>query len=108
MLDRLKHIFKVNLGLPPVVILITVGLLSHLLLNALLRKSPLAAWGLIAPLCLGICLEGYEICVQYRNIGLFAPGNDPLAMIFLRHFVDVLWLLAVPALLVVLELLLRR
>ena len=97
-----------SLGLPPIAVLITVGLLAHILLNALLRKSPLAAWGLLAPLCLGICLESYEIWMQYRKFGLFAPGNDPLAMIMIRHFVDVLWLLAAPTLLVVLAILLRR
>jgi hypothetical protein len=99
-LDRLKHVLTSSLGLPPVVVLTTAGLVAHILLNSLLRKSPLAAYGLIAPLCLGIGLESFEVWQQYRRVGLFAPGNDSLPLIIMRHFVDVLWLMVAPGLLV--------
>ena len=100
MLDRLKTILRDQLGLPSWVVLAAAGLAAHVVLNVLLRKPATSAWGLLAPLTLGALLEAYEIWIQYRNIGLFAPGNDPLIVILGRHGLDVLVMLALPALLV--------
>jgi len=55
---------------------------------------------LLAPVIVGILIEGYEIWVQYRDLGLFASGNDTLAVILLRHGLDILKMLALPVLLV--------
>ena len=101
MITRLKTFLRNDLGLPPWVILALAGCLAHLLLNAILRKPMTSAWGLLGPLAIGIILESYEIWVQYRQLGLFAPGNDPLVAILGRHGLDVLLLLSVPLLIVV-------
>lgn len=80
---------------------IVAGFVAHFALNAVLRKPLTSALGLLAPLALGLALESYEIWVQYRNVGLFAPGNDPVLTILLRHGFDIVKMLAVPLLLVV-------
>lgn len=101
MFDRLKSFFRDTLALPPDLILIIVGLVSHLLLCLLLRKPLNSAWGLLAPTLLGILIESYEIWIHYRDIGLFAPSNDPLEVILLRHSLDIIKMLALPLILVV-------
>jgi hypothetical protein len=100
-LQQIKSLIRDQLGLPPVVVLVVTGCVSHLLLNVLLRKPPSSAWGLLAPGVLGLALESYEIWVQYKSVGLFAPGNDPLLVILWRHGLDILKMLVGPALLVV-------
>ena len=69
--------------------LIVLGLIAHVALTALLRKSPTSAWGLLAPLLLGVALEAYEIWLHYKDIGLFAAENDPVLVILARHALDV-------------------
>ncbi len=101
MLQELKSLLRDRLGLPPVAVHVAVGLLAHLALNLLLRKSATSAWGLLAPLLIGIALESWEIWLQYRDIGLTAAGNDPVLVILARHALDVAAMLAAPALLVV-------
>jgi hypothetical protein len=81
-------------------VLVAVGCLAHVFLNALLRRPIASAWGLLGPLGLGVVLESYEIWVHYRNIGLFAPGNDALITILSRHGLDVASMLIVPFLVV--------
>ena len=99
MLTHLKSTLQQS-GIPPWAVLLAAGLVSHLVLNAVLRKPWTSPWGLLAPLLLGVLIEGYEIWAHYRHIGLFADGNDPLWMILGRHSLDVLKLLALPLLLV--------
>ena len=77
-----------------------LGLVAHVAVNVLLRKPPGSAWGLLAPLTLGLAIEAWEIRVQYGDMGLTAPGNDPLVQILLRHGLDVGLMLAGPVLLV--------
>lgn len=101
MLERLKTILRDQLNLPPSFVLAAAGLVAHIALNALLRKPLTSASGLLAPLAIGVVLEAYEIWIQYRDVGLFAAGNDPLIVILGRHGTDVLIMLAVPVLLVV-------
>ena len=101
MFAQLKSFLRDTLTLPPDLVLVIVGLISHLLLCLLLRKPLNSAWGLLAPIIVGILIEGYEIWVQYRDVGLFAPINDPLAVILLRHGLDILKILVLPILLVV-------
>lgn len=101
MLQQIKVFIRDQLGLPPSAMLIAIGCIAHLALNALLRKSPTSAWGLLAPLSLGVGLESYEIWTHYRGIGLLAPGNDPLIAILARHGRDIVITLAGPLLLVV-------
>ncbi len=60
----------------------------------------LSAWGLLAPLVLGVAIESFEIWRSYGDIGLLAPGNDPLLSIAGRHGMDVLSMLALPLILV--------
>jgi len=96
MLDQLKAVLRDKLGIPTWVVLLAVGLVAHLALNTLLRKPPSSPWGLLAPLTLGIAIEAYEIWLQYRHIGLFAEGNDPVWQILGRHGLDVLKMLALP------------
>jgi len=100
MFVQLKSFLRDTLILPPDLVLVIVGLISHLLLCLLLRKPLNSAWGLFAPITVGILIEGYEIWVQYRDVGLFAPSNDPLAIILLRHGFDILKMLVLPVLLV--------
>jgi hypothetical protein len=100
MLDQLKSFFRDTIALPPDLVLVIVGLIAHLLLCLVLRKPLNSAWGLLAPIIIGIFIEGYEIWVQYRDVGLFAPSNDPLAVILLRHSLDILKMLVLPVLLV--------
>ena len=99
MLAKLKSLVHQS-GIPPWAVLLVVGGASHLALNALLKKPWASPWGLLAPLLLGVLIEGYEIWAHYRHIGLFASGNDPLSMILGKHSVDVLIMLALPLLLV--------
>ena len=101
MLHQLKFIFRDKLGLPPWTVLVAVGCLAHVALNAVLRKPITSGWGLLGPLGLGVAVESYEIWIQYRTIGLFAPNNDPLLTILGRHGLDVLLMLAGPLLLVI-------
>jgi hypothetical protein len=101
MLRDLKSIIRDQLGLPSWSVLIAVGCAAHIVLNTILRKPTTSSWGLIGPVSLGVALETYEIWVQYRHVGLFAPGNDPLLTILGRHGVDVLFMLAGPILIVV-------
>ncbi len=108
MLQQIKFLMRDQLGLPPVAVLVVAGCVAHLLLNVLLRKPLSSAWGLLAPLILGLALESYEIWVQYRNVGLLASGNDPLLAIFIRHGLDILKMLAAPSFLVVLGFLSAR
>ncbi|MBT8445150.1 MAG: hypothetical protein HKN81_09065 [Gammaproteobacteria bacterium] len=100
MLGRIKSLLRDQIGMPATVVLVAVGLLAHLALTLLLRKSPTSALGLLAPLGLGLVIESWEIWVQYRDVGLTAPGNDPVPMIVARHAIDVLKMLAAPATLV--------
>ena len=100
MLQKIKFLIRDQLGLPSTAVLMAVGCGAHLALNALLRKSPTSAWGLLAPLGLGVAIESYEIWLQYKNIGLFAAGNDPVLIILLRHARDIAYMLAGPLILV--------
>jgi hypothetical protein len=100
MLSRIKILLLDQLGLPPTLVLVAIGLLAHVALNLLMRKSPMSAFGLLAPLALGIAIESWEIWIHYRDIGLDAPGNDPLSTIVARHARDVLAMLALPIVLV--------
>ena len=102
MLQQIKSFILDRLGLPPSAVLVVVGCAAHLALNALLRKSPTSAWGLLAPFVMGVALESYEIWLHYGNQGLAAPGNDPLLVILGRHGLDVVKMLAAPLLLVAL------
>lgn len=101
MLQQIKSLIRDQLGLPADAVLVVTGCAAHLLLNVLLRKPSTSAWGLLGPCVLGIAIESYEIWVQYRDIGLYAPGNDPLIEIISRHALDVLKMLAAPLVLVV-------
>lgn len=101
MLAQLETFLRYQLGLPRWSLLVAVGCLAHLILTTLLRKPIYSGWGLLAPLCLGISVEGYEIYVQYRQVGLFAPGNDPLINILARHGLDLAYMLAAPILIIV-------
>lgn len=96
MLNPIKTVLRDQLELPPWVVLATVGLLAHLIVNALLRKPLTSGWGLLGALVIGVVLESYEIWLQYRDIGLFAPGNDALLTILGRHGLDVVLMLAAP------------
>lgn len=107
MLRQIKGWLREQLALEPWMVLMTAGLLTHVALNLLLRKSPFSAWGLLAPLVLGVALEGYEIWDHYRG-ALLAPGSDPLLQILLRHLLDVARMLAAPLLLVLAGLVLTR
>ncbi len=100
MLQQLKVLLRDQLGLPPSAVLVFVGCVAYLALNAVLRKPLTSAWGLLGPLVLGVALESFEIWIQYRDVGLFAPGNDPVIAILGRHGLDLLAMLAVPLLLV--------
>ena len=100
MLRDLKSILRDQLQLPSWLVLIAVGCLVHVVLNAILRKPITSCWGLIGPLVLGVALESYEIWIQYRHIGLFSPSNDSLLIILARHGFDVLFMLAGPILIV--------
>ena len=100
MLTHLKSLIR-EWGIPPWAVLLIAGLMSYLALNAVLKKPWASPWGLLAPLLLGVLIEGYEIWVHYRDIGLFAADNDPLWRILGRHSLDVLKMLALPLLLTV-------
>ena len=100
MLQQIKYFLRDQIGLPPFAALVAAGCIAHLAMNTMLRKSPTSAWGLLAPLALGMTLETYEIWVQYKNTGLLAPGNDPLLTIHWRHGLDVIKMLILPLLLV--------
>jgi len=102
LLQQIKSFFFERLGLPPLAVFVLVGCIAHLGLNMLLRKSPTSAWGLLAPLLMGLVLESYEIWLQYGNQGLSAPGNDHVLLILARHGLDVVKMLAAPLLLVAL------
>ena len=95
-MGHIKRFITDTLGLSPAFVLFAAGLATHLLLNRLLGKPLTAPHGLLLPLAVGISVEGYEIWQAYRNVGLFAPGNDPLLAILARHMRDVAILLAGP------------
>lgn len=101
MLSYLKSVIRDQLGVPPWAVLVAVGCIAHVVLNAALRRPSVSAWGLLGPLVLGVLLEGYEIWLHYRNIGLLAPGNDALIAILGRHGLDVGLMLCGPFLMVV-------
>lgn len=101
MLRELKSVFRDQLGIPSWLVFVAAGCAAHIVLNAILRKPITSSWGLIGPISLGLALESYEIWVQYRHVGLFAPGNDPLFAILGRHSLDVLIMVAGPILIVV-------
>ena len=101
-MEYLKQLLRDELGIPVVLVFVAAGLVAHLVLNALLRRSPLSAWGLLAPLALGIVIEARDIWVHYRHVGLFAPGNDHVMVILARHGADVLKMVAIPLVAVVL------
>ena len=96
------------MGLPPAAVLVVSGLLAHIILSGLLRKPMTSAWGLAAPLGLGIALEAYELSVQYRRSGLLAEENDPVWMILARHGFDVFLVALVPIILVSIGIIVRR
>ena len=100
MLQELKNLLKDQWGLSPDLVLMLSGCLVYFAFNALLRKPALAPWGLVAPLVLALGLEACEIWDQYQHVGLFAPGNDPLLGIVVRHGLDVLKVMALPLVLV--------
>lgn len=100
MLDRFKTLLRDQVELPAWVVLTLTGLVGHIALNAILRRPVTSAWGLLAPLTLRAALESYEIWVSYRALGLFAPSNDPLLAIRLRHGLDIVMMLVLPAALV--------
>ena len=100
MLTQLKTFLRDTLGIPAPALLLAGGLLAHIMLCLLLRKPIVSAWGLLAPALLGTMIEAYEIWLQYRQIGLFAPGNDPVAIILFRHAFDIAKMLLLPGLLV--------
>lgn len=100
-MSQIKIFLRDTLGLPPVSLLIGLGLATHIVLNLLLQKPVTSAYGLILPLILGLSIEGYEIWIAYREVGLLAPGNDPILIILTRHFVDVLFVLLAPIALVI-------
>ena len=108
MVSQLKTFLRDTLGLPTWAVIASAGLVTHLVLNLVLRKSPTSPWGLLAPLTIGVLVEAYEIWIQYRSIGLFAPGNDPILVILARHGLDVLLMLALPILLVTVDRLITR
>ena len=107
MLQQLKTLIRDQLQVPPWLALMAVGCLAHALVNIGLRKPLASPWGLFGPLVLGVALECYEIWHQYRDIGLWAPGNDPVLTILARHSLDVVKMLAAPAALVLGHLTLR-
>jgi len=102
LLQKLKYFLGDQLGLPPWSVLVALGCLAHVLINTLLRKPLASGWGLLGPLVLGIVIESLEIWIQYRDIGLFAPGNDALLTILGRHSLDVAVMLGGPLLIVLL------
>lgn len=108
MLQKLKYFLRDQLGLPPWAILVAVGCLAHLLLNTMLRKPVTSPWGLLGPFSLGIAIESWEIWLQYRSIGLFAPENDALLTILGRHGLDVALLLGGPLLIVLIGIIFSR
>ncbi len=100
MISELKSLIVETLGIPPVVVLACAGLAAHLLANFVLDRPATSALGLLLAVALGLLVEGYEIYLAYRDVGLLAPGNDPVWRILLRHGADVLALVAMPVLLV--------
>jgi len=107
-LGEIKSFLLNQLGLSPSLVLVLVGVLSHAALCLLLRAPLASPWGLLAPLGIGLLIEAYEIWEHYKVLGLTAAGNDPVAVILLRHSLDVLKMLALPAALVVGGLLSQR
>lgn len=57
MLDRIKVLLRDTHGLPSWVVLAAVGLASYVALNLILHKPVTSAFGLLAPLMLGIAIE---------------------------------------------------
>ena len=99
-IQKLKAFVRDQLGVPPVVVLVAVGLFAHIALNFALKKPFTSPWGLLAPVTLGCAIEAWEIWVQYSEIGLTASGNDPVVVILARHALDVIVMVAAPVLLV--------
>lgn len=101
MLENIKSFVRDTLAIPPSLILVCAGIIAHLLLCLILRKPYYSAWGLLAPLVLGMLIESYEIWSHYKEIGLFAASNDPVLLIFFRHSLDIVKMLMLPLLLVI-------
>ena len=93
MLNQLTYFLRDQVNLPAHAALLIVGLGAHLVLNAVLRKSPFSAWGLLGPLLVGIASHGPELWAT----GLFASGSLALA---LTYGIAILKLLSLPAFLV--------
>ena len=100
-LEQIKEFLKDTVGLPAFVVQIGMGLSAHVALNLLLHKPLTSAHGLLLPLILGVSIETYEIWIQYRDVGLFTPGNDPLLVILARHLGGVALVLVGPVALVI-------
>ena len=98
-LDNFKRVLRDQLHFPPWLVLVAGGLVLHLLVNWALGKNWWSAWGLSGPFVFGFCLETIEVWQVYAARGLYAEGNDPLAVIIFRHSIDVLILLSAPVLL---------
>lgn len=96
MLQQIKSFLRDQIGLPPIVVLVAVGCAAHLLLNALLRKPATSAWGLLAPLVLGVTLESVEIWVHYREMDFWAQGGAQILAILARHGLDLLKIMLIP------------
>lgn len=97
MFEALKSLLRDQLGAPPWLVLMAIGLTVHLAANALSRRPATSPFGLLAPLVLGLTIESIEVWQHYRQIGLFAHGNDPPWRIAARHGRDVAVMLALPA-----------
>lgn len=100
MFEALKSLLRDQLGVPPWLVMMVVGLTVHLAANALSRRPVTSPFGLLAPLLLGLAIEAVEVWRHYGQIGLFAPGNDPPWRIAVRHGRDVAAMLALPVALV--------
>ena len=108
MLEGLKHLLVEQSGIPVELLLVLLGSGLHVVTNMACRRSVYAPPGLFACLAAGICLECRDIWAHYKSIGLFAPQNDPLGEILLRHAVDIAWLSALPAAIVAGALIFRK
>ncbi len=101
MLERLKDFVRSELGLPPDVMLVFIGL-GLFLATSLVARRPLTwAWALIPGLCVSIFLESAEIWGQYGIHGLVEKDAKEIATILLRHSRDILTMNLVPLVVVV-------
>ena len=95
-LSEIKRFITERLGFPPFVVLMIVGLAFHLMTNKILGKHYSSPWGIVGPLILGILIESVEIWDVYIDSGSFSPSSDPLAVILMRHSLDVLQIITAP------------